>query len=346
MEVPSIFFKYRDALEQQLKRTLEGRTLPLYNMMRYHMGWIDESGAPVESVSGKRLRPTLCLMCSEGAGGDYPQALPAAAAVELIHNFSLIHDDIQDGSPQRRNRPAVWWLWGPSQGINAGDGMYAVATLALLRLRELGVSAEKVLETAQLLETASLRLCEGQYLDITFQDKTDVSLDAYMSMISAKTAALISCACEIGALIGSNNASLRQAFAAFGQKLGLAFQIRDDVLDLWGEKEATHPPSVDITHRKKTFPVVYVMERAPEHLRAQLVNLYRKRTLTDEEVGQVVSLLDEMNAKEFAQQRARQLRDEALSALETAHIAGPLLNDFRQVAFYLTESTTQAEVGH
>ena len=216
MSLPSAFGRYREDIETELKSLILEQSLPLYRMMAYHMGWLDDQGdtaGAVEAEAGKRIRPTLCLLTCEALGGELRPALPAAAALELVHNFSLIHNDIQDGTPDRHHRPSVWWVWGPAQGINAGDGMHALARLSLLRQTEKGMPSEKALRAVATLDTACLRLCEGQYLDLTYQERVDISQDAYFQMVEGKTAALMSCAAELGALLASADEGAIQAMA-------------------------------------------------------------------------------------------------------------------------------------
>ena len=262
MSLPTAFNRFRDQIETEIKSLVLEEGFPLYRMMGYHMGWLDEYGEAAEGESGKRIRPTLSLLACEALGGDVKAALPAAAAVELVHNFSLIHDDIQDGNSERHNRPTVWWVWGPAQAINAGDGMHALARLALLRQTGEGMSPERTLKAVGLLDQACLRLCEGQYLDLTYQERVDISQDAYFKMVEGKTAALISCAAELGAVMSSVEEPVERAIAQFGAKLGTAFQIRDDILDLWGQQDTGKPLAGDILNKKKSLPIVYAIENA------------------------------------------------------------------------------------
>ena len=212
-----------------------------YAMMHYHLGWADEALQPLAVSSGKRIRPLLCLMACEAVGGNPADAIPAAAAVEILHNFSLVHDDIEDGDETRRHRPTLWALWGVPQAINVGDGMFALAYKALLRMgrradgTESFPAAHGALEAADLFSEACIRLTEGQHLDLSFEERVDVSSSEYLQMIEGKTAALIAGSTALGALFGGAEQRQEQLLGSFGRNLGLAFQIQDDILGIWGD---------------------------------------------------------------------------------------------------------------
>ena len=318
MSLPTAFNRFRDQIETEIKSLVLEEGFPLYRMMGYHMGWLDEYGEAAEVESGKRIRPTLSLLACEALGGDMKAVLPAAAAVELVHNFSLIHDDIQDGNSERHNRPTVWWVWGPAQAINAGDGMHALARLALLRQTGEGMSPERTLKAVGLLDQACLRLCEGQYLDLTYQERVDISQDAYFKMVEGKTAALISCAAELGAVMSSAEEPVVQAMAQFGAKLGTAFQIRDDILDLWGQQDTGKPLAGDILNKKKSLPIVYAIENASGAERRTLGDVYFKRVMEPEDIDKIIEVLQTLGAREFCQAKADALCDEAIQSLKDA----------------------------
>jgi len=200
-----VIAEYLSALERELQTIVilpHSAVEPLFGMMRYHLGWADENFRPSEQYAGKRLRPLLCLLVCEVCGGDWGRALPAAAALELMHNFSLIHGDIEDECDTRRGRPTVWRLWGLAQAINVGDAMYALSFRALGRLHGMGVDAHTVCQAQALLQQAALALCQGQYMDLDFEGRLDVDIPLYLEMIEKKPAALIACATEMGALLG------------------------------------------------------------------------------------------------------------------------------------------------
>jgi geranylgeranyl diphosphate synthase type I len=295
----------------------DGLVAPFYEMMRFHMGWLDEDLRPVQAPAGKRLRPMLCMLVCEAVGGGVEHALPAAAAIELVHNFSLIHDDIEDDSETRRHRTTVWKLWGLPHGINCGDGMYSAALLELARLRERGVPPERALRAQRVLLETCLKLTEGQYLDMEFERQMDVDLDGYLSMIGRKTAALIACATRLGALLGGASEDAIDAYARFGENLGLAFQVIDDILGIWGsERQTGKSAKTDILTRKKTLPVVYVLHD-PE-----LRDLYA-RELSEADVAPVLALLDRHQARAYAEQQAEAFSTKALDALKETGQTSP-----------------------
>src|SRR5687767_6290536 len=241
---------------------------PFYGMMLYHLGL--DAARP---RGGKRLRPLLCLLVFEALAGAPQRALPAAAAIELLHNFTLIHDDIEDQDPARHHRPTVWSVWGVPQAINAGDGMYAVSRLAVQRLR--GFPAERMLEFAKLVDEACVRVCEGQFLDISFENRTDVTTERYRAMAAKKTGALFVAAAQGAALLATDDPSVRETLARFGDAFGQAFQAHDDVLGIWASTERTGKVEMnDLTKRKKTLPVVVGFARAQGKTRERLAALF------------------------------------------------------------------------
>jgi geranylgeranyl diphosphate synthase type I len=306
MSLPAILEKYREDIDREVKAVIDSRPAPLYDMMRYHFGWADKKGNPVQSSSGKALRPSLCLFSCEAVGGDYRKALPAAAALELIHNFSLIHDDIQDNDRERRHRATVWTIWGKAQAINAGTAMRILANSALWRLRGDGVSWQKQAYLGERLDEISLKLIEGQYLDIAYEDRFDISVEDYLTMISGKTAALISGSMEVGAFLGGDRALWVEGFSEVGRNLGLAFQIRDDILGIWGdEKDTGKSAGNDIRRRKKSFPVVYALEHVGGQTREELVEFYARKLMDEPTVARVLEIFDSVGTRVYAQKLVR-----------------------------------------
>lgn len=312
--------EYLPALEHEL-RTLTQTRNPQYadffKMLQYHLGWADVEGHSANADTGKRIRPLLCLWSCEAVGADWRQALPAAAAVELIHNFSLIHDDIQDNSESRRGRATVWKVWGVAQGINAGDAMFVLAHQAMDKIPPDG-SPSHYVAIQRTFHSAILKLTQGQFLDLRYERADQVTLDQYFEMIRGKTAALLAAACEIGARLGSTDDTLCRTLANYGEHLGIAFQIADDVLGLWGDPEVTGKSArTDLLSRKKSFPVLYAMQT---NSGAELRALYQKREWTSEDIVRIEKILEETEARERALEQADSSAKQARAALEATHL--------------------------
>jgi geranylgeranyl diphosphate synthase type I len=306
------------AIDEEIRAALtqaEQGLQPFYGMMLYHLG-LDVSERP---GTGKRLRPLLLTLLHEALTGEMTPALPAAAAVELLHNFTLIHDDIEDQDPTRRHRPTVWSVWGVPQAINAGDGMFAASRLAVHRLRDRGVPAERVLEFAALLDQACVRVCEGQFLDISYESRTDITAERYRSMVALKTGALFSASAEGAAAIATDDADLRATLARFGEDFGHAFQAHDDLLGIWATTERTGKVEMnDIAKRKKTLPVVLAFERAAPRVRANLEDLYAAPApLPAENVDRIRDILDDLKVRELIEREIGIHRERALHELRS-----------------------------
>jgi len=323
--LPESFTAYRNALRAELMNVIDSCPPSLRKMLRYHMGWQDEHGHSCSRESGKFIRSTLCLLSCQAVGGDTSQAVPAAAAVELVHNFSLIHDDIQDASYERHHRPTVWKLWGQSQAINAGDAMFALGYLVLPELKERGITDEKVAGATKMLSLACLELCEGQYLDIEYENRLDTSIEDYLNMAAKKTAALFAVSTSLGAYLGSDDSKLVDSFHLFGKELGIAYQICDDILGIWGTEETVGKSASDISQRKKTLPVIYGLQNSGGEARKRLKKLYSQKSIEGEDIVEVIKILDQLGAKNYAENLAEQHYYKALAYLEAAG-----LNTLRQ----------------
>lgn len=313
----------------------EDRVATFYAMQEYHLGWRNAHLEPTISDPGKLIRPQLVLLACRAAGGDPQHALPVAAGVQLLHDFTLIHDDIEDNSDTRRGRPTLWSLWGLAQGINAGDGMFVIAHLAMYRMRALDVPAERILAVLHAFDETIIRVCEGQYLDLSFEGDLSISPDDYLAMIGRKTAILIAGSAALGALVAGADAAVVEDFATFGRSLGLAFQIEDDILGIWGDPALTGKPrAADLYRRKVSLPIVYALAHAAD--RDALAAIYRAGDPDDAAVDRCLAILDAVDARAYCTNIAAEHHAAALAALDrippVSDAAAAGLAQLRQIA--------------
>ncbi len=305
-------------IEDAMRRVVESHPAPAayYGMMRYYLGWADERLRPAKEPTGKRMRPLVCLLACGAVGGEIEAALPAAAALELLHNFTLIHDDIEDEDEYRHHRPTLWYLWGAPQAINAGDGMHVLAYSALLDLTRSRADVDTVLEVFHLLIGTSLRITEGQHLDLEYEERTNITTADYLDMIARKSAAIIRCATGIGARLGGGTAQEVVSLERYGETLGMAFQICDDILGLWGTPELTGKPvGADLARRKKTYPVVYALTHARGVERTTLQRFFAAAEPTVTQLDDARRIIERMGVIEQAQQLVDDFSNQARAAL-------------------------------
>jgi geranylgeranyl diphosphate synthase type I len=304
-----------DAAEPELKE--------YYHILAYHLGWEGENAGPV--TQGKRIRPQLVLLTCSAAGGDWQNALPAAVAVELVHNFSLIHDDIQDNSPIRRGRETVWKRWGIPQAINAGDAMFTLAHLSILRM-DGNNPPEIANDAAKTLQMACLELTKGQYLDLKYESKSNLPIEAYWQMVGGKTAALLGACTELGAITARTSQERRENFRDFGYFLGLAFQAQDDLLGIWGDAALTGKSNEsDLITGKKSLPILYgLVQNGP------FAERWAKGDIQTEEIAALADQLDLEGARVYTQEAANEMTEKSLNSLDQARphgTPGKLLKD-------------------
>lgn len=293
-------------LQAQLAEHEQGAYEGLFAMLRYHMGW-----GPGAARRGKRLRPLLTLLACKAVHAPWEPAVPAACAVEWVHNFSLIHDDIQDQSETRRAHETVWKRWGIAQAINAGDALFALAQLAAA---EGGGEKNLSGEVSLVLNRACLELTKGQHLDLAFESRSEIAVEDYLRMIAGKTAALLSAACEIGALMGGASEMLRRRLVAFGRELGLAFQIHDDWLGIWGDPSKTGKSTADdLRSGKKSLPILYALSCCDEFL-----DLWSSDARDRQWVERAIDSLERCGARSFTEERFRAHSEHARRQLEAA----------------------------
>jgi geranylgeranyl diphosphate synthase type I len=315
MDTKPFLSQIEQELHKQISRLDNPRTKSFHEMLTYHMGWTGEGAGP--EATGKRIRPLLVLLCTAGCGADWQSALPAAAAVELVHNFSLVHDDIQDNSDKRRGRPTTWVKWGPPMAINVGDALFVISNQAVINLKE-NYPAEVALRAAEILNNTCLDLTRGQFLDMSYEKRLDLGVDDYWPMVAGKTAALLSACCHIGALLGGADKSMQESYRSFGHYLGIAFQVQDDILGIWGDEALTGKSAAsDLVEGKKSLPVLAGLSAD-----GKFASRWKQGPVQAAEVAELARTLASEGGYEKANEVAEQMTDLALMSLREADSQG------------------------
>lgn len=306
----------RTTVEPALRAAVNTLSPSMRHIAGYHFGWWNEHGELYEApkTGGKAIRPTLVLLSAQAVGGVTAATVPAAAALELAHNFSLMHDDVMDGDRTRRHRPTVWSVFGLNAAILAGD---ALLTLALDVLATSGHPAAT--DATRMLSAAIQDLVEGQRADVDLEQRAEVTLAECVSMAQGKTGALIACACAIGATFGGGSPGQIEHFRCFGAHLGLAFQHVDDLLGIWGDPAVTGKPVYsDLLSRKKSLPVVAALTSATP-AGPELAELYqREAPLSDTDLARAADLIDIAGGRSWSQTQVDELLAQAMRDLESA----------------------------
>lgn len=345
-ELPAFFARYQELIDVALRAELDGLSLPLYQTHSYYMGWTEQDGSrPAGSggSGGKRLRPTLALLAAEAAGGRPERAMPVAVSLEYVHNFSLIHDDLEDQDRIRHHRPTVWAVWGEPTAIVSGNAMLKIADRSLERLIDHGISAEVVLETQQALAASYLRMMEGQYLDIQFESLDSVTVEQYLDMIERKTGALIETAIFLGSLVGRPDGpdrALSNGLRSMGHELGRIFQIRDDILGVWGGQETGKPVGADIERKKKALPAVHALGMATGPAKKRITEIFAKSQLDGRDVEDALQVMEDLRTQEFCQALADDRWRRAKSVIQSLELAGDTARDLEDLGEFLLVRTS------
>lgn len=343
---PSSLTRYHALVQEEMRASFPEVALPIYDMARYALGWLDEAGRPADA-SGKGARAALTMLGAEAISSDADalrRGASGAAAVEMVHNFSLVHDDVQDGDAERRGRPTVWRVWGIAQAINAGDLMRELADAALRRALIHGASAESVVESIRRLNQATMLMIEGQYLDLTFEQRLDVEVDEYLAMVERKTGAMMGVSLAIGATLAGASAEQADTLDRAGVRLGRCFQMRDDWLGIWADPDALGKPTdADIRRRKKSFPILYALSHAPSAARQELAEIYGRELdgdgaeLPDEQVDWIHHLLSEVGADSATDRAAREEYEAFRRELAACQPRPEAVADLEELALFTLE---------
>ncbi|MDA8300166.1 MAG: polyprenyl synthetase family protein [Actinomycetota bacterium] len=373
--VGDVLKRAREMTEPRLAEALERLPASIQRAASYHIGWTEADGQPRHQRGGKFVRAALAILSAEATWADAEVGLPGAVAVELVHNFSLLHDDLMDGDLERRHRPTVWALWGPSLALLAGD---ALATLSVQVL--LGTGSPEAPAAASALSRATAEMIAGQADDLAFEQRRNVSVEECMGMSTAKTGALLGCAASIGAVLAGAPPATARALEGFGRHLGVAFQAVDDLLGIWGDPATTGKPAGnDIRQRKKSMPIVAALAAGDDESRELDALLFGEdvkgsageavagdgsksnghvvskagmpgielatpewapaqlRPLSADEVARAASLVERCGGREWTAARAKAHLDAALGSLERARLSALPRRALADLAVYVVE---------
>ena len=342
--IPQALLDRQDAVERALREHVERSSagaLPLYRMMGYQLGWLDREGTEEMGPPPVRFHGAVCLEAAASArtpgAGDGADG-PAAACAELVCQSATVHEDMQIGEPQADGREAVWWVWGPAQAINVGDGLHALARLAAFRMRERGLSAERTLAAVACLDSSALKYYEGRYMELSFQERLEVSGAQFLQMAAAKRGALLGGAAALGAYAAGAGDDAVEGFRAFGEQLGVALQIAEDVEAVWGAGQGS--AGAGLLNRTKPYPAIYALEHATRQQRREIGEIYLKRVMEPDNLEGLRQVLDDAGAREHAQELAEAEAAGALGALARAGLAPEALERWRSIVDALVKSST------
>jgi geranylgeranyl diphosphate synthase type I len=326
---------------QTIKDVLTGAPPFIQGVISYHFGWVDQNFEPADFEKGKFLRPTLCLLVFEALTGSYQDALPVAAAIEMIHNFTLIHDDVEDNDLQRHGRPTAWAIWGKPLAINIGDYLYTLAFHCLHQLDLTKFPPERVLSVLRLVSESCLVLTTGQDLDLRFEQVQDVSTEMYLDMVYRKTGALLEAAVLSGAILGAGDSEILENYRAFARNIGIAFQVRDDILGIWGDSAMTGKSrDNDLRRKKKTLPVIYTLNEISGPSKKTLKLFYNAPgPLSDEQIQVVRACLEQARAYQYTQKLADHYIHKAFTALNKISISNQAQSELEAIARFLVDRT-------
>jgi geranylgeranyl diphosphate synthase, type I len=318
--LPATLERGRDLVEPHLRAAIDRLDPRSRQVASYHQGWIEADGRPADG-GGKAVRPALALLSATAVGAPAETGIPGAVAVELVHNFSLLHDDLMDGDVQRRHRATVWAVWGPSTAILVGDAMLALAQQVLA-----DVGGDPAVAAIALLGSTTQELIRGQIEDLAFEERSTVGVEECLSMAAGKTGALLGCSSAIGAVLAGADAATVAGLRAYGDELGLAFQLIDDLLGIWGDGAVTGKPvGGDLRARKKSLPVASALSSgtaAAAELEAWLATEPGEGddADSDQEIAHASELVEAAGGREWAQAEAERRLASAEQALDDTAI--------------------------
>lgn len=337
MELVVPLQEHQPVVEGELRALLEEparNTVALYKMMQYQLGWVDGQGMPEPRSAARYLHGALCLEAARTIAHT-PAIGPAAAAIELLYKSVSVHEDMQLGAPHLESRPAVWWIWGPAQAINVGDGLHALARLGIFRMLQKGATPDLTLRAVAVLDAAALRYYEGQFMELTFQERIDIQEAQYFKMVEAKQGSLLGGAMALGACAAGGNDGMTEAFRRCGEIIGLALQLHDDMHQLWDNTEEGDR-AAKVLNKSKLFPVVHALEKGTLADKRALGEVYFKRVMEPTDLDKVRRILQDSGAKRYTEERQKAAAKQAMDGLAGLGLNGEALQRWQSIVQSLT----------
>jgi geranylgeranyl diphosphate synthase type I len=326
----------QDLVQPALRAAVDRLDPDTRTVVAYHLGWVDRFGHPTHASGGKALRPGLTLLAAAAAGGGREQAVPGAVAVELVHNFSLVHDDVMDRDAERRHRPTVWAVWGDATAVLAGDAMLSLAHEVLL-----DSDSPHAVAADAVVARATRELIRGQVQDLAFEQRRDVDLAECLDMAAGKTGSLLSASAAVGALLAGGDPTVVDALAAYGSQLGLAFQLVDDLLGIWGEPTVTGKPVCsDLRSGKKSLPITWAIQHGGAAGRALARRLVDAEHLDERGLRTAADLVDRAGGRAWAEGEARRRLLLAAEALDRVPLDPACRAELLALAEYVVERSS------
>jgi len=323
--------KVESALRVHINQASESG-LPLYKMMQYQLGWVDRDGLEAPPTPSTRMHGPLCLLAANSIGTVMPYFGNAATAIELFHESVLVHEQMQNADSGRDDHPPVWWVWGPPQAINVGDGLHALARLAVLKCLGLGLAADDTISLMALLDDLALGYYEGQYIELTYQERIDITTDQYSTMVRSKAGKLLGGALALGARVAGGDETTVSGFQELGLVLGESAQIRDDIEAIWGEGK----PQGRVLNKSKLFPVVQVLEHGTIAEKRALGGVYFKRVMELADIVEIRRVLDQTDARARSEERRSSLLLQGQQELAKLPLPPTQIDQWQQIISVLS----------
>lgn len=334
--------KLNSWINEDISAAISSRQMGLYNLMSYHFGWTGKPGedfiaSATNDLHNLRRYGLACLVAANSLDNSISEnsaAVSAGSAIEMLATFAEIHDDIQAGRPIRNDRDAVWWVWGPAQAINAGDGLHALARLVILNLTDKNIDSSLVFNATKVIDNAALTMCEGRFIELEAQERIDLSVEQYLEMAKAKNGSIMAGAMRLGAML-STKGNLDDQFAEFGRNIGVAMQIADDIKELYGNptnsSNINDRPSEEVLNKKKLLPIIAAINNADISHKRKLGEIYFKRVLDPDDVKNVRQLVSDLGGKDFAKQTLNDFIDNAFKAVSDIDFDLELLSSYAKI---------------